>query len=261
MNSLLVSLVIKIKTWNRIYNFCKKCRNILKKIILQFYQIKWILIERKKSIAIVSPEYKKLKTFFPFNSHSFFSEDNATSLSFLISKFKCKTIIELGSWLGASTRHIAKCLPEDGLIYAIDHWKGSTEHNNSDRTDLYQLLPTLYDQFLSNCIHSKLTHKIIPKKMTSLDAAKTLKLKADLIFVDAGHDEKSVYQDLVAWYPHLKKDGILCGDDWFWNQTPNKSYSIQEAVNRFAKEKKLYIEIYGSSFWMLKTTKDKILSF
>src|ERR1700733_14361157 len=39
-----------------------------------------------------------------------------------------KTVVEVGSWLGKSTIHIASLLPEDGKVYAIDHWLGSAEH-------------------------------------------------------------------------------------------------------------------------------------
>ncbi|NGX63680.1 MAG: hypothetical protein KR126chlam6_01093, partial [Candidatus Anoxychlamydiales bacterium] len=240
-----------------LHNYCSQV--LLKHASLQAFEPKLTSEERKEVFS--HSEYAKLKILLPFNAHGFFSKDNAIALSFLINKFQCKTVVELGSWLGSSTRHIAECLPKDGLIYAIDHWKGNKEHYNPNRTDVNKFLPTLYEQFLSNCIHAKLTDKIIPKRMTTLDAAKLLTVKADLIFIDASHDEESVYNDLVAWYPHLKVEGILCGDDWFWNKTPNKNYPIQSAVKRFAKERQLCFETFGTTFWMLKNTEEKILSF
>jgi len=210
------------------------------------------LSSQEKRVLFPDPEYSKLKKVLSFNGHSFFHKDNAEALTFLIKKYHCKTVVELGSWLGASTRHIANCLPEGGLVFAIDHWKGSEEHHKSSRSDVQKFLPNLYKQFLSNCIHANLTNKIIPRRMTTLEAAKELTLKADLIYVDASHDEKSVYDDLVAWYPHLKQDGILCGDDWTWNRINAAIPPIQAAVKRFAKEHNLYIEMYGPLFWMLK---------
>ena len=38
--------------------------------------------------------------------------------------FDVRTIIELGPWMGASTTFLAKMLPDDGKIYAVDHFKG-----------------------------------------------------------------------------------------------------------------------------------------
>ncbi|KKL13272.1 hypothetical protein LCGC14_2527410, partial [marine sediment metagenome] len=157
---------------------------LLKYASLQTFKPK-LTSEEIKTISSNS-EYAKLKNIRPFNPHGFFSKDNAVALSFLINKFQCKTVVELGSWLGSSTRYIATCLPEGGLIYAIDHWKGNEEHYDPNRTAINALLPTLYEQFLSNCIHTKLTHKIIPKRMTSLYAAEVLTIKADLIMIGSG---------------------------------------------------------------------------
>lgn len=52
--------------------------------------------------------------------------------------------------------------------------------------------------------------------MRSVEAAKALDVMADLINIDAAHDYKSVKEDILAWYPHLKEGGIMCGDDWYY---------------------------------------------
>ncbi len=36
----------------------------------------------------------------------------------------------------------------------------------------------------------------------------------DLIFIDGNHTYKYVLEDLENYYPKLKKDGIICGDDF-----------------------------------------------
>ncbi len=177
----------------------------------------------------------------PFANHGFYS--NGPQLEALIVGHKIKTIIEVGSWLGTSTRHMASCLPEDGKVYAVDHWQGSLEHQPG-QTAWIPELEHLYEYFLSNIIQANLAHKIIPVKMPSLEAAKELHVKADLIYIDASHDTLAVYNDLVAWYPHLHKKGILCGDDW-------AGESVQKAVKKFAKKNNLRIKPSGN-FWRLK---------
>ncbi len=62
-------------------------------------------------------------------------------------------------------------------------------------------MPAAYWQFLTNCKNLKLTNKIIPIRMTSLEAAKFLSIKPDLIYIDASHEEVDVYNDIMAWYP------------------------------------------------------------
>ncbi|MDJ0651884.1 MAG: glycosyl transferase family 90 [Simkaniaceae bacterium] len=198
--------------------------------------------------------YNELVEILPYNSHGFYA--NRSEMEKLLAQHKPKCVIELGSWLGQSTCHIASCLPEDGKVYAIDHWLGSEEHQTPKRKDVSHLLPTLYQQFLSNVIHKGLYRKIIPWKMTTKDAvayAQQKGLPIDLVYVDASQDEESVYNDLCNWYPFVKDSGILCGDDWQWGK--EKGYPVRRAVKRFALENNL-IPIPSNTFWVLKKQKE-----
>lgn len=180
----------------------------------------------------------------PFDSHGFYA--NAAPMEHLLRTKKVKTVIEVGAWLGSSTRHIASVIPEDGKVYAIDHWQGSIEHQEGNNA-YYKALPYLYQQFLSNVIHAGLTNKIIPLQMSSLEAAQhlseTLDERPDMVYLDASHDYRSVYEDLCAWYPFVQNYGILCGDDWSW-------VSVRKAVKQFAKERNLRLKSHGN-FWYI----------
>src|SRR5580692_9940950 len=87
-----------------------------------------------------------------FNPHGWYN--NGPSMEKLIKGNKIKTVVEIGSWYGLSTRHIAKLLPEDGIVYAVDTWEGSPNEDLS----AYDL-DNLYRQFLSNVIHTNLMQK------------------------------------------------------------------------------------------------------
>ena len=150
-------------------------------------------------------------------------------------------IVELGSWLGGSAMYMAKLLPSNGKIYCVDHWLGSEEHHRPHRTDVKHLLPTLYQQFLSNIIHSELTDKIIPYRATTVEAAKSLHVTPDLVYVDASHDSESVYNDIKNWYIKLAPGGIMCGDDWRHN-------GVNKGVRQFAEEHNIQI-IAENNFW------------
>ncbi len=180
----------------------------------------------------------------PFDKHGFYG--NAKHIEALVREHSVQTIIEVGCWMGTSTRHMATLLPEGGKVYAVDHWLGSE--------DIFPLQcykkrkGILYQQFLSNVIHAELTDKIVPVRMESLEAARALDVQPDLIYVDAAHDMESVYKDLKAWYPKVKGHGVLCGDDWRWG----KGLPVKKAVLKFAKEKKLKaVSPPGSNFWYL----------
>lgn len=193
----------------------------------------------------ISP-YDALKELLPFEPHGWYA--NAMTMEKLIDSRNVKTVIEVGCWLGKSTRHIASLLPPDGKVFAIDHWNGSIEHQPG-QSHHHPCLNNLYDHFLSNVIHAGLTDKIVPIRMNSLDAAKMLlasitsETHFDLIYIDASHDYESVYADLKAWYPLVKGQGILCGDDW--GHEP-----IIRAVNQFALEEGLSIDV-SESCWCL----------
>jgi len=172
----------------------------------------------------------------PFDGHGWFT--NQSHIDALLSQHKPMTVIEVGSWLGSSARFMAERLPEGGKLYAVDTWKGSPLEDIHMRDPR---LPHLYQLFLSNVKHAGLTNVIIPIRMDSVEASKALDVQADFIYLDAAHDAESVYQDIIAWYPHLKDGGVFCGDDWGWG-------SVQEGVIRAADELNLTITQYGW-FW------------
>jgi hypothetical protein len=181
----------------------------------------------------------------PFNGQGWYV--NASTMEWLLRRQNAKTIIEVGSWLGSSTRHIAKTIPEDGVVYAVDHWLGSANEDNSPFD-----IPNLYRQFLSNVIHEGLTDKIVPVRMTSVEAAMTLDVVPDLIYIDATHEYSSVLQDLILWYPFVKGHGTLCGDDYFWGDDPAAGGGpVKRAVDTFAAQN--HLTVYNDGWlWYLE---------
>lgn len=199
----------------------------------------FILTSCSDSISNLPAPYNQLTEVLPYDREGWYG--NGEHIKKLISKENVNEVIEVGCWLGKSTRHIAKHLPRNGKVYAVDHWLGSVEHQEGGAFET-EKLPYLYDQFLSNVIHKKLTSKIIPIQMSSLEAEKTLSdVFPDLIYLDASHEYEDVYQDIVAWFPHVKGHGILCGDDYGWP-------GVKQAVHQFAEEHDLSIES-DQAFW------------
>ena len=187
--------------------------------------------------------YDSVNPVLPYNSHGW--NHNVHQLSQLFNKIKPKIVVEVGVWIGASAISMASLLPQDGKLYAVDHFLGSSEHQPGQVAYL-PFLPYLYEQFLSNVIHKGLTDKIIPVKMNSLEASEYLKGKhVDFIYIDASHDYESVYADLKAWYPFIQGHGVLTGDDYDWT-------GVHAAVNKFAVENGLKVIALSSAFWYLQ---------
>lgn len=188
--------------------------------------------------------YLQVGAVLPFNNHGWYG--NGRFIEKLMKLNKIHTVIEIGSWLGCSTRHIASLLQQHGKLYAVDTWQGSIEHLFTK--ELAVMLPTLYQQFLSNMIHARLTDIVIPVRMFSVQAAPILaqKLtKVDMVYLDGAHDTESVLADLNAYWPFVAdNNGIMCGDDWKWETTAL-------AISKFALLHGLTI-YHGDNFWFFK---------
>ena len=188
------------------------------------------------------PEVYQSIEVLPLNLHGWHGHEKEVLEIF--AKKEIRVVAEVGSWLGKWTVFVADLLPQDGTYYAVDHWKGSPEHHNPGTLE-YTFLPTLYQQFLSNVIHYGLTEKVVPVRMNSLDAAKLFKklnIFPDLIYIDAGHDYRSVLADITAWYPLLNKGGIFCGDDWNLGD-------LSKAVRSYASKHRLKVLVEGEFWW------------
>lgn len=163
----------------------------------------------------------------PLFMHGWFGPTNQRYLRHFIQQYRPQIVVELGSWMGLSTIFMAQHMQQGAKLYAVDTWLGSVEHRVEPQFSCF--LPTLYQQFLSNCKHHGVTNIVIPVRRTTLEAARMLSICPNLVYVDASHAEEDVYNDIMAWYPKLASKGILCGDDWGWE-------SVQKGVIRAAKD-------------------------
>lgn len=156
-----------------------------------------------------------------FNPSGWFPECNQALLAGFLNA-DTKVVLELGAWVGLSTRWICDHAPNARVI-TIDHWLGSPENAN----DL--LVPILYDQFISNCWNYR--GRLIPVRTSTVKGVgmvKELGIKPDVIYVDAGHDYDSVVKDIRM----CTEFGCpLVGDDFNPNSWPGVVKAVwEEAV-------------------------------
>jgi len=143
-------------------------------------------------------------------------------------------VVELGSWLGDSTRWFCEWCPEATVI-AVDTWFGSVEHLLRRRS----VLPMLYDTFLANCWEYR--NRLIPFRNTSLAALNflyRLELEPDMIYFDSDHSFWGLLAELEtshALFPRCIFVGDDYGDPTIGNalktfveyQQPSKGISVQ----------------------------------
>lgn len=178
----------------------------------------------------------------PLDEYGWFYPENKLKLAQLFAAREAqdrpiRTVIELGSWLGNSTRWFAE---HAELVIAIDTWRGAGEH--AGRPEDAIRLPYLFDQFLSNCSH--LRDKIAPLRLSTEQAASLELPQADLIYVDADHEYSAVVRDIMLFFPLLAQKGIICGDDWiYWPSIPR---AVTLASQRYGRE----ISRMGNFWWL-----------
>jgi hypothetical protein len=111
------------------------------------------------------------------------------------------SVIEIGSFCGRSTSALAAGCP--GTVYAIDHFKGSPEHQPL----VHRVNPR--EEFAKVLVqYPNIT--LLEGESTAL-AAKYPDLRADLVFIDGAHDFPAVLADLQAWAPRARR--VVCGHD------------------------------------------------
>ena len=114
-------------------------------------------------------------------------------------------IVEVGSWLGASTCFLAAGASlRNSVVVAVDPWTNRLMQSDSR--------PDVYLEFLINT--NPLKNWIIPFRGLSLEAAEQWpESKAiDLFFLDGDH--KAVEEDIGAWFPKMRSGGAVAFHDY-----------------------------------------------
>lgn len=158
----------------------------------------------------------------------------------LIRETKPKVIVEVGVWKGASLIHMAKLCKAAGLLtvlFGVDVWYGQVGDMITEvplPLPKHWARPTLYQQFILNVKLSGHDDCIIPVWQHAKWGAKCLAtwdFKADLIYIDADHDEGPCLDDLRNYWPILNRGGVMFGDDY----SPG-ACGVPQAVQRFSAE-------------------------
>jgi len=118
--------------------------------------------------------------------------------------------VEVGVQYGLFSQEILK--EWKGELKCVDSWEGYE--------DVYGVaLNSLGDRIIRG---------------NSVDVAKTFKNGSlDFVFIDANHTYKSVKEDIEAWFPKVRKGGVVSGHDYVEYQ----DFGVIQAVDEFTKGK------------------------
>lgn len=130
--------------------------------------------------------------------------------------------LEIGSYCGKSTIYLASgCAAVGGTLYAVDHHRGSEEHQLGEEyhdPDLFDSSLQVIDSFpvfRKNVDAFGLSNVVIPIVASSQNLVRAWATPLSLVFIDGGHSEESALHDCRAWSQHIIKGGILAVHDLF----------------------------------------------
>ena len=162
------------------------------------------------------------------------------------------TVLEVGSWGGASSLCICKiigAINEKSKLICMDTWKG-TEDTRSHHIANYE---DMFLHFKSVMRYFGIYQMITPIISDSRFGLKLLKDDSlDFIFVDAAHTYLGVKNDIEESLPKLKKGGIMVGHDCecYYDELPSDSmnHNIDIEKGYHVGVIKALHELWGNEF-------------
>ncbi len=130
---------------------------------------------------------------------------------------------EIGTDNGQTAAHITRYCPQIKKLVAVDLEAPSADDDQLRGIDRIQFIKGYSDE--------------VAKQFEDEHF--------DIVFVDADHSEEWVDRDVHAWFPKVKKGGIIAGHDYGANHFPG----VRIAVDRFFERHPYPIKIEANKVW------------
>ena len=151
---------------------------------------------------------------------------------------KNSNLVEVGVWKGDFSKQIWN-ISSPNLLVLVDSWTfdekvrgcapqvSGEEPLNQNFFD--QAKKDTYDKFEN-------IQNVHILDFNSLEASSKYEdYFFDYIYIDAEHTYQAVTKDLEVWYPKLKKNGTLFGDDYYWREEDD-TLSLHRAYQEFIQK-------------------------
>lgn len=130
--------------------------------------------------------------------------------------------LEVGSYCGKSTVYLgAACRERGQLLYAVDHHRGSEEHQPGEGyhdPELFDERRGRFDsfpRFQQTLEQFDLLGTVVPMVAPSALAARHWQAPLGLVFIDGGHSMEAALSDYRCWAGKVAPGGVLAIHDVF----------------------------------------------
>lgn len=154
-------------------------------------------------------------------------------------------ILEIGSYCGKSTVYLGRAVQaKNGTLYALDHHRGSEEHQVGEGyhdPDLFDKSRNRFDSFPAfrdTIERAELDDTVVALVAPSVVVARHWQTPLAMVFIDGGHSMDAAQADLDGWACKIMPGGILAIHDVFPNpedggRPPFEIYQQALASDRF----------------------------
>jgi len=153
--------------------------------------------------------------------------------------------LEVGSYCGKSTLYLgAGVRAAGGQMFAVDHHRGSEEHQQGEQyhdPDLYDAERERMDSlpaFRRTLALAGLEDCVVPLVASSAQAGRYWAIPLSFVFIDGGHSLQAAMTDYQTWVRHIVPGGYLAIHDIFpdpadGGQAPYTIYQLAQASGQF----------------------------
>jgi predicted O-methyltransferase YrrM len=157
-------------------------------------------------------------------------------------------LVEIGSYCGRSTVYLGcACRDTGGVVYAVDHHRGSEEHQPGEAFHDPALLDPAtgtvdtFRRFRQTLAEAGLEAFVLPVVAEGVLFAQHFPGAAGLVFIDGGHSLAAALADYRAWAGKVARGGVLAIHDVY--PDPASGGQAPAAVRRLALDSGLFEEI------------------
>jgi predicted O-methyltransferase YrrM len=148
----------------------------------------------------------------------------------LLKELGVKKGVEVGVYKAKYSEVLMSRIPGLELV-GIDAWQTYGNYKDYGVNDLEE---KAYED--ASAVAKRLGFRLM--KAWSTDAAKEFADESlDFVYIDGNHDFSHVIEDLAAWSPKVKKDGIIAGHDFF--ESRQERYGVMYAVPAWCAYKRI----------------------
>ncbi|MEH6551816.1 MAG: class I SAM-dependent methyltransferase [Pseudomonadales bacterium] len=179
----------------------------------------------------------------------FLAEDEAAALYQAATEVaQLGPVLEIGSYCGKSTIYLGlACQQSQNTLYALDHHRGSEEHQVGEMfhdEDLFDSTAGQFDsfrEFRNNIGRAGLNDVVVPLVTDSETGSRHWGTLLGMVFIDGGHSLEAALCDYRCWSGFIKSGGILAIHDVFPN--PAEGGHAPYAVYTLAKKSGLFTDL------------------